>query len=370
MHTSCIFAYQCKFITKISSMMLFLVFPLIVTVATLISSQSPFVSLAIAEEGASGTASSPWISEAKKEGKLMIYTSMNIRDLSPLINGFEKKYPFIKTEHYRTTSENVVSKVLMETRANKYIPDIIAAGDNDMYFVKKNNLLATYISPEREFIREEFKDKEGIWTGLYFLSYVIAYNTKLVSPADTPKSYEDLLKARWRGKMGMDSKEIAWFQTQLEIMGRENGLRFMKKLAQQDIKMRIGHILLISLLAAGEYDALVVAFVNQVEELRRNGARIDWVPSQQPIPAMPHAVGISKHAPHPNTAKLYVDYILSEEGQRKVVSVSRLPTRKGIDPEPPRMIKGLKFKPIDTAYFGENYAKTSKEFEEIFIKRK
>ena len=77
--------------------------------------------------------------------------------------------------------------------------------------------------PERRAFLDDFKDKEGYWTSVYHNASIIAYNTNLLKPADLPKSYDDLLDPKWKGKMLMDNRETEWYASMLQVLGREKG---------------------------------------------------------------------------------------------------------------------------------------------------
>ena len=107
------------------------------------------------------------------------------------------------------------------------------------------------------FILEEAKDPGGYWTGLYTSAWVAAYNTKMVNKDGAAKTYKDLLNAKWKGSIAMDTEPYNWFVVSLRFLerrdGREAALDYMKKLAAQQIQWRKGHSLIGQLMAAGEF---------------------------------------------------------------------------------------------------------------------
>ena len=150
----------------------------------------------------------------------------------------------------------------------------------------------------------------------------MAYNTKLVAPDIAPKRYEDLLHPRWRPKqIAMDYRDSSWMAVMLEIMGEAEGIAFMKKLAAKDLYMRENKNLLTQLLAAGEFPVLANTYLETFAKVQKAGAPIEWVAGRNPIPASTHLLGIYAHARHPNAAKLFVDFLLSREGQSLTANV-------------------------------------------------
>ncbi len=303
---------------------------------------------------------------AKKEGKMVLYTAMSVDDAQKFLEGFKKKYPFIATEVYRAGSEKLLYRVLNESKAKKYFADVLK--DNFTILIsKKEGLGMKYVSPESKSYPEGFKDPEGFWTAVYLVTRVLGYNTKLVDTRDVPKRNEDLLDPKWKGKIGMDAENSEWFFMQLKTMGREKGIEFMKKLAGQDIQFRTGKTLLTQLLSAGEFSIGVGLNGHQVEKLKGDGAPIGWV-AIEPVVTLISPIMVMANAPHPNAAKLFMDFVLSLEGQKIVRSFNRIPVRPDVLPDPPRLTQGVKLTPLDPS-FVENMEEYNRLYRDIFLKR-
>ena len=128
---------------------------------------------------------------AKKEGKLIWYTSTNITESKPLLDDFEKQYPFIKGEIFRASGEKTLNRIVTEARANHSEFDVVTISEVDALMSAK--LLAPYHSPEAKSFIPEFKDPNGYWTAIYINYTTIGYNPTMVSEKDAPKQWEDLL---------------------------------------------------------------------------------------------------------------------------------------------------------------------------------
>ncbi|MFC1817031.1 ABC transporter substrate-binding protein [Thermodesulfobacteriota bacterium] len=308
------------------------------------------------------------IEGAKKEGKLVVYTSMNVNDATVLTQHFKKKYPFIKSELFRSKSEPLLNRISAEAKTGRYIPDVFTITGQVLHNLKKRGLLMKYISPEMKAYEKGFKDTDGYWTGLFVQINGMVYNKRLVSPEDAPRNYEDLLDPKWKGKkVGLDLKDYVWFATMLEMRGEEKGLAFMEKFAQQDLYLRENKLLLTLLLTAGEFSISANTYLNTVLKLLEQGAPIKFVPVE-PVIATLHLAAVAAHSPHPSTAKLYLNFLLSKEGQKLIGSFRRTPCRPGIETAATRAIKGLKLYPSDPA-LGDKYSQITKQFREIFWKR-
>jgi iron(III) transport system substrate-binding protein len=310
------------------------------------------------------------IEGAKKEGRLVLYTGMETEEAGIFTKEFTKKYPFVKTDVFRSAGEKVQARFIVEHRANTHLADVFQTSIVQVYQLKNLGMLARYISEEAPAFAEGFKDPQGYWTTFYQIPYVIGYNTRMVASKDIPGSYEDLLHPRWKGLISLETEEYQWFYQMLQIMGRDRGLEFMKKFAAQNLQMRKGHTLLAQLVAAGESAIATVVYSNRVERMKATGAPIDWVRFKGPTITVINAISIPDKAPHPNTARLFVDFALSKEGQGLLRAQRRIPGRSDVAPDPPSLTQGLKLYPARPEGMIENYNDTVARFDEIFNKGK
>ena len=307
---------------------------------------------------------------AKKEGRLVLYMGMDTDEANLYTKEFAKQYPFIKPEIFRSSGEKVQTRFLVEHRANVHSADIFQTSIVQVYQLKNAGLLSKYISEESRAYADGFKDSQGYWTAFYLIPYVIGYNTMLVLPKDVPTSYNDLLHPKWKGEIGLETEEYQWFYHLLQILGKEKGLEYMKKLAGQNLQMRKGHTLIADLVAAGEMKLAVVVYSNRVERMKNSGAPVDWVRFKGPTITVINAISIPEKAPHPNAAKLFVDFVLSKEGQNFLRGLRRIPARPDVSPDPPSLTKGLNLYAARPEGMVENYSETAARFDEIFNKAK
>jgi iron(III) transport system substrate-binding protein len=192
---------------------------------------------------------------------------------------------------------------------------------------------------------------------------VIAYNSKLVAKSEAPKGYDDLLNAKWKGRMGLDDKQYIWFDGLLKVMGREKALAYFKRLATQAIQFRSGNTLLANLLAAGEFGILINARPESVDELKQKGAPVEWV-APRPTTANVLPIAVAKNAQHPNAAKLFMDHMLSEDGQRILSAMSRTPARPGVPTSNPRL-SGLEIA-INDPGMAERFDQVVEVYKSVF----
>ena len=301
--------------------------------------------------------------KAEAEGKLMFYATFNAADSKTLIDGFKQLYPKIDAAYYRATDSVMVERIVTENRAGQNLWDVVMTSSFYGHNLKKRGLFAPYDSPERKFYRDGYKDPQATWTSAYTNYGALGYNTRAVSKASVPKSYNDLLKPEWKGQIGLEGRAYEWFGTMLKAMGDEKGLAYMRELAKQ-AQLRSGRTLLAQLVAAGEFKGALTAYSQTFEVLKPSGAPVEWV-YLNPVFANIHPTGVAPKAPHPNAARLFVDFVLSKRGQELIRGMNRIPDRIDTPPEQSRLIDGVK-PAFASPEVLENIERYSKTFHEIF----
>jgi iron(III) transport system substrate-binding protein len=278
-------------------------------------------------------AESTLVEKAKEEGKLVAYLAMNAADAATVQATFEKKFPQIKVDLVRAGAPAMLQRVLTEYRGGKIFADVVLGFGFIHYELGQLKLLARYESPERPNYVAQFKDKDGFWTNVIPIVHTIAYNPKMLQPAELPVRYTDLLLPKWKGKAGMNSNNIMFLAAMMTHFGKEDGMDFLQKLAAQAPQVRGGGTLLTTLVAAGEFPLAFSINENNVENFKLKGAPIDWVRVADPLYGELVPIGIMAGAPHPNAARLFVDYTLSREGQELFRNLGKVPARNDVVPK-------------------------------------
>ena len=295
------------------------------------------------------------IEDAKREGKVMVYASSNASDARALKSAFEKKYPFINMEFYSSGKDALLARYLLEARTGTYLADVYQSSVFPIMNLVERGLLAQYFSPERERYIDALRDKDGYWNASYLNAVTMAYNSRLLKPDEVPASYPELLLPKWKGRMGFVLSHTEWYFAMLQSMGEDKGRQYMEALSKQNIHSRIGSSLMNQLMMAGEFPLLISQYPTGVEEIKKTGAPIDWVPLD-PWFVYPIAIAVTAKNSHPAAARLYLDFILSEEGQTSMRQLSRIPARKDVLPNPARLIEGRKLfviKPSSSAIYNK-----------------
>jgi iron(III) transport system substrate-binding protein len=303
------------------------------------------------------------VAGAKKEGEVSLYLSTNLTDANGMMQSFKQKYPFVNVGLFRADNEKLLSRILTEASAGKFTADVILISSFEVRVLMQKKLLQKYLSPESRFYSEGFTDKDGYWTSVYSIPRVMSYNTKLVQPNAAPKTYEDLLQPKWKNNVGLSDSAVLWYAGFLKFYGDERGREYMKKLSVQKPAFRDSETVISQLLAAGEFP-LGLTYSHQVVSLKKKGAPVDWIRTMQPIVTGLKPISLSSKAVHPNAGKLFIDFVLSKEGQELIRSFNRLPGRADV---PSELKEGVQLYPADPRW-GDSYGKYVEEFREIFFK--
>ena len=300
------------------------------------------------------------IAGAKKEGALVVYASATAQQLQMYFAAFNKKYPFIKTEFFRTGKQKLVSKILLEEQAKQHIADVLHTSVIETNIIKKRGGLSRYVPTESRAFPAQYKDPDGFWTSAYASGTLLGYNPHQLSRADAPKKYEDLLNPRWKNAIGIDSNKIEWFAMLLKLKGRA----FMEKLAAQKPQVQPGNVLILQLLAAGEFPVAAGVYEYSVDDMKQKGAPVDWI-GLEPVITYTVAVSLPSQPPHPNSAKLFTEWLLSREGQEVVNQYGRVPIRDDVDSRYGKILKQHKLLMTDID-LGQREAEVNETFRKLF----
>jgi iron(III) transport system substrate-binding protein len=289
------------------------------------------------------SAASPQVIEAaKKEGELGWWTTIAQDQSQKIIDEFMKLYPFIKANYWRSGSVGLHNKVLIEARAGRASWDVVSQTTPEfIQELKLKGLIAPYDSPERRHFSNDLKDKDSYWTGSYALPTGLGFNTQQVKREEVPKTYQELLHPKWKGKkISVDDEGQEFLVGLMQAWGRGAAIEYLKKLAAQEPIVGRGNSQRAQLLAAGEFP-LAIAYTHTLEWSKAQGNSVDWV-NLEPVVIKFDGVMLGSKSAHPNAAKLFIDFILSARGQALLQGFSRVTLREGVEPNPPRLIKGFK----------------------------
>ncbi len=255
---------------------------------------------------------------AKREGKLVWYTTLAADQNKQIANSFETKYPGVKVETYRTGSSALAQRVLAEAKARRHFVDAIETTLPGLLTFRDNQLLLPYTSPHLAAYPEDSKEK-GPQSLVYWTidreSFIgFGYNRNLLAVADVPKNFDGLTRPALRDNMGLSGDDTG--ARILGAMVKVKGDGFVKRLKEQNIRMHMmAGSALTQLVAAGEIFASPSQFYSATNVAAKRGAPVAWVPMDLVVTNAGGAA-VYGNAQRPYAALLFVDFLLSPEGQK------------------------------------------------------
>ena len=248
---------------------------------------------------------------AKKEGVVSIYTSMPLDDMAALTSAFEAKYG-VKAKVWRSGSEKILQRGLLEAKANRFEVDVFETNSPETEVLSREKVLIAGNSPYLNELIPQAIPSHKEWIATRLNIFTCAYNTKLVKKEELPKTYQDLLDPKWKGKLSVEADDSDWLAETVMKMGEEKGLALFREIARKNaVSVRKGHTLLSNLVASGEVPLALTVYNYKIEQMKNSGAPIDWF-ALDPTIARPNANGVARNAPHPHAALLFQDFELTE----------------------------------------------------------
>ena len=276
------------------------------------------------------------IDAAKKEGQVTWYTTQIIDQFArPAAQAFEKKYG-IKVNYVRANSNEVALRILNEARAGKMQADVFD-GTGATASLKSEKIPAKWIPENAKRLPANYIDPEGYWvaTNLYVLTP--GYNTELIKKGTQPKTFQDLLDPKYKGKIAWNSTASSsagpgFVGVVLNSMGEEKGMAYLRELAKQNPSgLAVAARQVLDQVIAGEYAIALNIFNNHAVISAAKGAPVDWVP-MNPALAVLSVISVTKDAPHPNAGRLLLEFLLSEDGQKIYRDADYLPVDPNVPP--------------------------------------
>ena len=255
---------------------------------------------------------------AKKEGKLMWYTSLTGGPNTDAPKVFEAKYPGVQVEVYRGDSDALIARIVQEAQAKRYIVDNVETTFPILKVMQEYKLLAPYTSTYLAAYPDEVKEQTA--KGLVYWatdreSYIgLAYNTNSIQGNAVPKGFDDLLKPELRGKIGFATSDTG--NRVIAAMLASKGPEFVQKLKTQQISLHsVSGRAILDMVISGELGLSPTIFLSHSRVSIAKGAPIKWVPMDL-VPTNAGGVALPLNAPHPYAGMLFAEFLLSPEGQK------------------------------------------------------
>ena len=325
----------------------------------------------LASPGAVLAADAALVEAAKKEGHVTWYTVQIVDQIvRPIVSGFERKYG-IHVDYVRANSAQLAVRISNEAKANQ-VQASLFDGTGATAALKRENLVEKWV-PDADLPKNLF-DPEGYWVACNYYINTPGFNTGLVPRGTEPKTFEDLLDPKWKGKIAWNvqpsvSAGQGFVGSVLIAMGEEKARAYLAKLAKQNITpLNVSGRQVLDLVIAGEYPIALQIFNNHAFISANKGAPVDWIKMQPPLITY-SAMSVPKAAPNPNAGKLLIDYIVSLEGQKVFAEAGELPVHPGVKLRDPTLVPdGVTFKAsfLTPEEVDRNLVPWTKVFNEYF----
>ena len=300
---------------------------------------------------------------ARAEGTLVFYTSLNEQNMAYVVAAFEKKYG-IKVRTWRSNADRVLQRMLTEFQASRFEVDVVHPGSGELEVLYREKVLQKIESQQYKHLLPAAMPAHHEWAPTFLSVWVQAYNTNAVKKEDLPRSYEDLLNPKWKGKLGIEAGNDDWFGKIVSEMGEARGLKLFREMAENNgLSVRKGHTLLSNLVISGEVPFAVTMYNYLPQAAKKKGAPVDWL-TLDPVIARANGVGVARRAPHPAAALLFYEFLISEEGQQLFADRDYVPASRNV-----KWPIKADIKVIDPAVSLDQSEKWAKAFQEIVLKR-
>lgn len=289
---------------------------------------------------------------AKKEGEVNWYTGLiQNQVVRPVVAGFEKKYPGVKVNVSGGRQTDLIVKILAEGKAGRLQADL-TEGTAIIEPLEAAGLIEPYKPEWAKNVPAQYKDPDGKWTALVLYFLVPAINTEMVKPADEPKTLDDLLDPRWTGKMAWTAEMTiggppGFIAVVLKELGEEKGMAYLRALSKQQIKtVPSNPRVVLDQVIAGQYPIALITYNHHSVISAGKGAPVKWLKVEPAVGAMAMSV-LLKGGPHPNAAKLLINYLLSPEGAEVIKEANYIPSNPEVQAKEPTLKPEIgKFKVI------------------------
>lgn len=248
---------------------------------------------------------------ARKEGQVLVYGTAT--QAEPLFRAFMTKYPFVKLNTFKADAPSVTRRIMEEYKAGVAVADALDFNITGLNELAAAGILQPFTSPELASYNKKALEPKGFWALSYESYLSLGYNSSLVAEADAPKTLDDLLDPRWTGKMGIagTSTLANWIGSVLQSKDEQ----FLRRLQKQNIRVfEVSARAVANMVISGELLMSPAIFSSHVANSREQGAPLAWRALGGTY-STTGGVGLAAKAPNPHAAMLFIDFVLSREGQ-------------------------------------------------------
>ena len=310
----------------------------------------------------SGDAMQSLADAARREGEVVVYTSLPLEDMKPLADAFERRFG-VRAKIWRASSEKVLQRTVAEGRSGRNDVDVVETNAPELEALTREKLLQPVRSDSHASLIPQALPAHRAWAGTRLTIFASAYNTKLVRADEVPKRWDDLAHPRWKGRLGIEADDVDWFASVVQDMGGEQkGAAVFRDIVRANgMSIRRGHTLLTQLVVSGEVPLALTVYNYKAEQLKQQGAPIEWFVIGPAI-ARANGIGIAARPRNPNAARLFYEFVLGEEGQRLLQARELVPTHRRLETALSRMPLRL----VDTAVVLDDFDRWKTLYDATF----
>lgn len=276
------------------------------------------------------------IAAAKEDGKLVLYSDLPAEVVEALTNAFSAKYDGIAVEFFRGDTSQVMQRFETESAAGTHLADVVTTTDRQSKILRSKGFTAPHTAANIDAYPENLRAPDDAWNNYGLVTLGIAWNTEEVAEDEVPTSWDELIEPQWKGRLGIQDPLQGggagiWVVTMYDILGEDAWETYMTALGQQD--MRYGRYFEVrEMLASGEIDLQLIAYPSFTQPIINDGAPIAWT-HLDPSLYTGQSLNLSANAPNSDAGKLFIDFVMSDDGQTIMADMNQVPALSDKLPE-------------------------------------
>lgn len=297
------------------------------------------------------------IDQAKAEGEIMIYTSMDTEEVEEFVQAFKDAYPDLKdlkVQSYRAGEDELTQRIDSEYKAKRYAADVVTYGSPEIEGLGEA-VYQPYVTPEADKLDATAKSGLKVSYPTKAQAFLMAYNKEKVPEGQVPTSYDQLLAGdTWKGKFAVEASDDRWLGALLQVWGEEKTKSTFGRMKELGVKAQKGHTQLTQLIAAGQYPIGLTNYIGTINEINEEHDSVGYKVFD-PLVVKYNGVALPKNSAHPAASMLFIDFMLGDVGQKLISSKGDVPVRDGVEGLTlSQLAGGATIAPIDAATLAQS----------------
>ncbi len=261
---------------------------------------------------------------ARAEGTVVLYSSLNTEDAQKILPKFEGRFPRVKVDHLRASSEQIAQRIVTERKAGQDLFDVVETNSLDVAFLIDQGYTQRYRVAAWDDFPVASKDPNARWMADRLNNNLPGLNATKV-PAGAVKTWKDLCDKKYAGHIAVEKGDVPVYIALKRIQGKEEAQRIIGCIAANKPVLQSGHTEMANRLAAGEFWATFSSNGHRLAQLKyERNAPVDWARTEPVITDM-QLMALASRPPHPNAARLFMEWLASPPGQQAIADTGRVP---------------------------------------------